>query len=377
MKIPFYKHQLGASEIGAFSSAVKAEILTTGNQVFDFEAEFASFLNTRYCVAVQSCTAGLQLCLEAYEFEADSEVITTPLTYIATALSILQARLKPVFCDVDPNTGNIDIRKIKNYITSRTVAIMPVHLYGQMVDMVALSQLAKENNLVCIEDAAHCIEGTRENYGPASLSDAACFSFYATKNVTCGEGGCIATNSLEMANKLRSLRSHGVSKMAFDRHKEGYSHWDLKTLGWKYNLDNLHASILRPQLPLIKNKLKQRENAAHYYQKLLKDIQEVNLIAIDENVIHARHLFPIRVSSNYRDKLIKYLEKSNIGTVVNYRSLNNYSILMKKSGYDAESFKNASEIGDEVLSLPMYPQIRNEEIDFIVNAISNFFKEVN
>ena len=159
MKIPFYKHQLGKSEINAFSSAIKSEILSTGNEVFQFEDEFSKFLGTNHSIAVQSCTAGLQLCLEAYEFKPNSEVITTPLTYIATALSILQAKLKPVFCDVDPNTGNIDITKIENYITPRTVAIMPVHLYGQMVDMIYLNKIAKDNNLICIEDSAHCVEG--------------------------------------------------------------------------------------------------------------------------------------------------------------------------------------------------------------------------
>ena len=374
MKVPFYKHQLGTSEINAFSSAVKSEILTTGNEVFQFEDEFSQFLETNHSIAVQSCTAGLQLCLEAYEFKPDSEVITTPLTYIATALSILQAKLKPVFCDVDPGTGNIDIKKIENYITSKTVAIMPVHLYGQMVDMVALNKIAKDNNLVCIEDSAHCVEGRRENYGPGSISNAACFSFYATKNITCGEGGCITTNSAELANKLRMLRSHGVSKIAFDRHKDGYSHWELKTLGWKYNLDNLHASILRPQLPLIKEKLQYRESAAVYYEELLKDINGVKLIANEKNIVHARHLFPIRVPSNHRDKLIKYLQEFNIGIVVNYRSLNNYNLLLNESIYDSDSFTNATIIGDEVLSLPMYPQITKEEIEFVVSKISNYFK---
>ena len=374
MKVPFYKHQLGASEINAFSSAIKSEILTTGNEVFQFEDEFSRFLGTNHCIAVQSCTAGLQLCLEAYEFKPNSEVITTPLTYIATALSILQAKLKPVFCDVDPETGNIDITKIENYITPKTVAIMPVHLYGQMVDMVTLTKIAKENNLVCIEDAAHCVEGKKENYGPGSLSEAACFSFYATKNITCGEGGCITTNSTELANKLRMLRSHGVSKIAFDRHKDGYSHWELKTLGWKYNLDNLHASILRPQLPLIKEKLQSRENAAIYYEELLKEINEVNLFVNEKNIVHARHLFPIRVPCNHRDNLIKYLQKFNIGIVVNYRSLNKYNLLLNESLYDEKSFINASKIGDEVLSLPMYPQISKEEIEFVVSKISNYFK---
>lgn len=373
MKVPFYKHQLGELEIEAFTSAINSEILTTGDKVFDFESKFSKLLKVKHCIALQSCTAGLHLSLEAYEFEEGSEVITTPLTYVATALAIIQARLKPVFCDVEESTGNIDLEKIEKYITQKTVAIMPVHLYGQMVNIQKLKQISSKYNLICIEDAAHCVEGQRDGYGPAMESDAACFSFYATKNLTCGEGGCVATNSDDLAKKLKLLRSHGVSKIAFDRYKEGYSHWDLTKLGWKYNLDNLHASILLPQLPLIEKKLKNRETFAKIYEAELKSIEEIKIPKVDKDIKHARHLFPIRVPRKKRDDLIKFLKNKNIGTVVNYRSLNKYQELMKKSLFDEYSFVNAEKFGDEVLSLPLYPQITDAEINYVIDNIKNFF----
>ena len=265
MFVSFYKHQIGEQELISVRNVFQSEILTTGAEVALFEQKFAEYLNVKHVIGLQSCTAALHLGLEAFSFPEGSEVITTPLTYVATALSILQARLTPVFCDVDINTGNIDIDKIESLITNKTVAVMPVHLYGQMLDVERLKNLCSSYNLKCIEDSAHCIEGNWNSFQPASFSDAACFSFYATKNLTCGEGGCLATNSDYVAKKVRLLRSHGVTKIAYDRFQEGYSHWDLELNGWKYNLDNISASILLPQLTRIEDKLSLREILCQRY----------------------------------------------------------------------------------------------------------------
>lgn len=374
MKVPFYKHQLGKEEVSSFEKAISSDILTTGSEVSLFEDEFSDFLNIKHSVALQSCTAALHLALEAFEFPRGSEVITTPLTFVATSLAILQAGLKPVFCDIDPLTGNIDLNQIKFFINSKTVAVLPVHLYGQMVDMHELSNICKLYNLKCIEDAAHCVEGKRNSIQPGELSDGACFSFYATKNITCGEGGCFSTNSTSLATKVRLLRSHGVNKIAFDRYREGYTHWDLQMNGWKYNLDNLHASILRPQIPLINKKLIKREYAARYYEISLSKIPEVKVLHRHKNVIHARHLFPIKVDPEKRDDLILYLQGNNIGVVVNYRCLSNYQTLLDESIYNSSSFVNSLSFGDSVLSLPLYPQIQKDQLIYTVECIKSFFK---
>ena len=209
---------------------------------------------------------------------------------------------------------------------------------------------------------------------PAELSSGACFSFYATKNLTCGEGGCFVTNDDELAERVRLLRSHGVDKTAYDRYNEGYSHWKLRANGWKYNLDNLHASILLPQLPLITTKLATREKAALYYESALSAIPEVTLIKPLSNTIHARHLFPIVVPTKMRDSLISYLQSRSIGTVVNYRSLNNYQTIMTASNTSLSSFEQASLHGDSCLSLPFYPGISSQQQEYVVLAISKFFE---
>ena len=160
MKVSFYKHQVGENELDSIRKVFNTEILTTGAEVSLFEEKFAEYLEVKHVIALQSCTAALHLGLEAFEFPEGSEVITTPLTYVATALSILQARLIPVFCDVDTETGNIDLNRLGSLINDKTVAVMPVHLYGQMIDMEKLRLICRDNNIKCIEDSAHCVEGS-------------------------------------------------------------------------------------------------------------------------------------------------------------------------------------------------------------------------
>ena len=245
-------------------------------------------------------------------------------------------------------------------------------LYGQMMNIEHLESLCSSYNLKCIEDSAHLKEN--ENISTCCFLDGACFSFYATKNLTCGEGGCFATNSDFVAQKVRLLRSHGVTKNAFDRHKEGYSHWDLELNGWKYNLDNISASILLPQLSQIEDKLILRESLCQNYEDAFSPINGITTFKVNRQVKHARHLYPIRVPEKYRDLLLQHLKDKNIGSVVNYRSLDNYSKLLDKCKYNDQSFINAKAIGDSVLSLPLYPTLKKEEQEYVIDEITNFAK---
>ena len=173
------------------------------------------------------------------------------MTFIASANAILHTGATPVFVDVEPDTGNINANFIESAITSKTKAIIPVHLYGHMCDMKSIRRIAEKHHMVIIEDAAHSIESIRDGIRPGTLGDAACFSFYATKNITCGEGGAVATNDEEIAEKLRKLRLHGMSKGAADRYSKRYEHWDMEMLGWKYNMSNIQAALLLYQLENI------------------------------------------------------------------------------------------------------------------------------
>ncbi|MDP1771329.1 MAG: DegT/DnrJ/EryC1/StrS family aminotransferase [Methylobacter sp.] len=368
-KIPFFQHDLGKLELDAIAEVIAGPILTTGDTVARFESEFASYLGCKHALGVTSCTGAMHMALLALGVGSGDEVITTPMTFIATATAIMEAGAKPVFVDVELDTGNIDASKIEAAITERTRAILPVHLYGHMCDMKAIKTIADRNRLYIVEDCAHCVEGERDGVKPGQLSDAACFSFYATKNLTCGEGGALVTNRDDLIEKLRLLRLHGMTKMAVDRHREGYKHWDMVLLGWKYNMDNIQAAMLLPQMKRINDNSTRRQILAKYYEEQLSELQNVKLFAVRENTQHARHLFPILVDAGIRDRVVESLNNMGIETVVNYRAIHLLSYFVNEYGYTENSFPIAEKIGCSVLSLPFYPAMPMEYAHQVVNAI--------
>lgn len=372
--IPFFRHDLGQQELDSIAAVFHGNILTTGDFVDEFEKRFAEFLRSRYAIGVTSCTAALQLALHALDIGPGDEVITTPLSFIATATAIIQAGATPIFVDVEPDTGNINANAIESAITSRTRAILPVHLYGQMCDMRAIKNISDRFNLRIIEDAAHCIEGIRDGVRPGELSDAACFSFYATKNLTCGEGGALVTNDKDMADRLRLLRMHGMTKTAADREREGYQHWDMVIMGWKYNMDNIQAAMLVPQFNRIMDNLERRHTIANNYESLLRDADGIRMFSSRKNVTHARHLFPVMISRANRDSVIQALKLQGIGTTVNYRPIHLTSYFKKCYGFNQGSFPEAERIGTQVISLPFYPQIPMTHIRSVADALIQLSK---
>ena len=264
-QIQFFKHNINDQDIENLGTVLRSVFLTTGETVRTFEADFSTYVSAPEAIGITSCTGALHLCLIAWDIGPGDEVITTPMSFCATANSIIEAGATPVFVDVEKDTGNIDADLIESAITEKTKAIMPVHLYGQMCDMRRIHEIAVKHGLVVIEDAAHCIEGMRDHIKPGQLGHSACFSFYATKNITCGEGGAITTNDKEKAELLRMLRHHGIDKSSSDRYTKRYQHWDMTVLGWKYNMDNIQA-LLCGQLKRI-DQLWDRRNYSGSYMK--------------------------------------------------------------------------------------------------------------
>lgn len=368
--IPFYQHDLGKPELDAMAEVLAGPILTTGDTVARFESEFAAYFGRKHALGVTSCTGAMHMSLLALGVGPGDEVITTPMTFIATSTAIIEAGAKPVFVDVESDTGNIDASKIEAAITERTRAILPVHLYGQMCDMKAIRKIADQHKLHVVEDCAHCVEGERGGIKPGQLSDAACFSFYATKNLTCGEGGALVTDRDDLIEKLRLLRLHGMTKMAADRQREGYKHWDMVLLGWKYNMDNIQAAMLLPQMKRIGEKSAMRQKLACLYEELLGKIRGVELLAVRENTVHARHLFTVLVETSVRDNLIAELNKVGINVMVNYRAIHLLSYFANEYGYKEGDFPVAERIGTEIISLPFYPTMPEESIVLVVEQIA-------
>ena len=370
-RVPFFRHDLGQPELDMVARVLAQPILTTGAFVEEFEAALADYLGVKHVLAVTSCTGAMHMSLLALGIGPGDEVITTPMTFIATATAILEAGATPVFVDVEPETGNIEAARVEAAITPRTRAILPVHLYGLMVDMPALKRIADRHGLAIVEDAAHCIEGRRDGARPGSHAATACFSFYATKNLTCGEGGALATNDTALYEKLKLLRLHGMTKNAYDRYREGYRHWDMSLLGWKYNMSNIEAAILLPQLQRLAPKLEERQMLAARYVERLTDIPglRVPAQAAGQDSVHAHHVFPVWVESD-RDTVVTALQQAGVEVVVNYRPVHLTRFFRGTFGHAEGDFPIAEGLGDQCISLPYYPGMLLPDVDLVASRMS-------
>jgi dTDP-4-amino-4,6-dideoxygalactose transaminase len=374
VKIEFFKHNIEQDDIKRATDVLNSIFLTTGQVVLEFENSFASYLKAQHAVGVTSCTAALHLSLLAYGIGKGDEVITTPMSFCATSNSILHSGATPVFVDVEKETGNINAELVEAVITKRTKAIMPVHLYGQMCDMKKIRAIADKYNLVIIEDAAHAIEAERDGIKVGELGDTACFSFYATKNITSGEGGAIATNNSEKADLLRMVRLHGIDKSAIDRYTMQYKHWDMPVLGWKYNMDNIHAALLIGQLKKIYELWQKRDEMWRTYEDALDGIKDLRLLKTIKNSKHARHLFTILVDPEKRDETLHMLQERGIGVAVNYRPIHLLKYYRETFGYKEGDFPVAEDIGKRTISLPLYPRLDNAEVSYVIESLKKALK---
>ena len=373
MKVEFFKHCIDKADIENVTHILNSIFLTNSHVTEQFEQEFSLYLDVPYCVGVNSGTAALHLALLALGIGEGDEVITTPMSFVATTNAILYTGAVPVFVDVERNSGNLDADKIEEKLTKRTKAILPVHLYGNMVDMIKIREIADKNALKIVEDSAHCIEGQRDNIRPGQLSDAACFSFYATKNITSGEGGAIVCHDLTLKNKLMTLRHHGISKDANRLYQEGFQHRDMTLLGYKSNMSDIQAGLLIGQLKRIKDNQNKRKIIADYYFKKF-DKTQIGVVSPSIGTQPARHLFPIFVPN--RDRIINKLNnKHGIGVAIHYTPIHLNSYYMNSLGFQKGDFPIAEEIGQKEISIPIYPRLTEEEYRYVSSKVIETVEE--
>lgn len=371
MKVEFYRHNLDDDDIARVVEVLRGVMLTTGKDVKAFEEKLAAYLGVNRALGVTSCTAALHIALLALGVGPGDEVITTPMTFIATSNSALYTGATPVFVDVEPDTALIDPARIEAAITPKTKAIIPVHLYGQMCDMKAIRAIADKHKLAVVEDCAHAVESVRDGARPGQLGDAACFSFYATKNITSGEGGAVVANSAALADKLTLLRLHGMSSNAADRYNSLYRHWDMETLGWKYNMTNIQAAMLIGQMDRIESLLARREAIARRYEEAFAGMEGVSFPIVRKGGTSARHLFTIWVDPSRRDTVLKGLQEREVGVAVNYRAVHLLEYYRKRFGFSGGEFPVAERIGASTLTIPLYPKLRDEEVEYVIQAVGS------
>lgn len=364
--IPIAKPILGEDELNAVKKVFESGILTHGPEVEAFEKEFAEYIGVEYAIAVANGTAALDLVLKAIGIREGDEVITTPFSFIATANAILYQGAKPVFADIDPKTYNLDPDNVLEKITSKTKAIIVVHLYGQPADMNAFREIASDHKLYLIEDAAqaHGAEFLGRKVG--SFGDAAIFSFYPTKNMTTGEGGMITTNDKRIADKVKLLRNHGQS--------EKYLHVEL---GWNLRMTSIAAAIGRVQLRKLDKFNEIRRRNAELLTMELSKITGITPPYVDPRVKHVFHQYVIRVEDDFpftRNRLSMYLREQGIGTAIHYPRPIFQQPLYRSLGYPQDICPNAIDASKHVLSLPVHPLVSHDDIRYIVEKIRELFE---
>ena len=369
MKVDYHQHALGEAASQAFQQAIKSPILTSGEEVQQFEAEFASYLKISHAVAVSSGTAALHLALLACGVGPGDEVITTPITFVATASAIVCTGAHPRFVDVDPFTGNLDISCVEKAIGPKTKAIIPVHLYGVMCDMEKLRELATFHRLLLIEDAAHCLEGQRNGIRPGLLGDMACFSFHPLKSITCGEGGAIVTKKLHIAQKLKKLRFLGIDRSLAQRNDIREFEWDVETIGWKYTLDNIRAAVLRTQFDLIEQHWRHRSEISQHYDTSFSNEPCIQTPCIPDDCRSAHHIYSIRVNPAHRNAIISDLRKRGVGVGIHYNPVHLLTCFKRKAERNPDRLPVAELFGESVISLPAHPFMTQDMIEYVVKTV--------
>lgn len=365
-EIQFLNPYITGSDIKEAVKAIKSGWLTYSDVSKKFEEDFSEYLGVKEAVLNSSGTGALHVSLLAAGIGPGDEVITTPLSYVATSNVILYVGAKPVFVDVEPDTGLIDVSKIKKAITKKTKAIIPVHMYGQMADMRKLKKLADKHNLSIIEDACHAIEAERDGIRPGQASFSACFSFHVAKNITSGEGGAVATNS-GLGEKTRLLGEGGVERIG-DRKTGAYTRY-MTMLGYKYSLTSFQAALLMGQLKRIDKQWKTRRRLWRGYAKKLKSVKGVFFPKEIQNSKHAYHMFVIWVDQGKRDRLRKKLDEAGVQTSIHFNPIHLEPYYKKTFGFRAGDFPVAEKLGFSTITLPLYPSLKKKEQDYIIKKI--------
>jgi perosamine synthetase len=370
MQIPFHKTHTTEEEIDAAKKAIESGWLTMGPKTVEFEDKFKEYVGSKEAVSMNSATAALHLALKAIGLKRFDEVIVPTNTFVATAEVVTYFDAIPVLCDIEEDTHNLDITKIEALITSRTKAIIPVHFAGQPCDMDEIYTIAKKNNLKIIEDAAHAIPSTYkgEMIGNLQGSDITCFSFYATKTLSTGEGGMATTNNSTYSKNMKINRLHGISRDAWDRYTtKGAWYYEIVDNGNKYNTTDINSAIGMVQLKkqnLLKEK---RKNIAKQYNEAFQGNKNIALPFIKDDRETSWHLYVIKIQN--RDTVIEQLKEKGVGCSVHFIPIHKHPYYKEKYNYKNEDYPVSNRVFEESLSLPIYPDMSQDEIEYVIKNI--------
>jgi dTDP-4-amino-4,6-dideoxygalactose transaminase len=389
--LPFYAPDIGDEEITGVAEALRSGWLTTGPRVQRFEEEFAALVGAPAAAAVNSCTAAMHVALATLGIGPDDAVVTSPMTFASSAHVIEHLGARPLFADVEPDTLNLDPEAVRQVVkeaeaegSRRVRAIMPVHLYGHPCDLDALADIADEYGLALVEDAAHALpaawQGRMIGSPPPGVDVPvlACFSFYATKNLTTGEGGML-TGHPDLIEEARTWTLHGMTRDAWRRYaSDGSAHYDVVHAGFKYNMPDLQAAIGLAQLRRLPEFQARRRHIVARYDEAFAYLPEIDTPAVRPGVEHAWHLYVIRLVldrlSIDRDHFLEELRRRNIGSSVHFIPVHLYSYYRTKYGFEPDDFPVAAREYLRIVSLPLYPAMTDRDVDDVAQAVADIVR---
>ncbi len=379
--IPYGKQYIDQDDIKAVEEVLKADFITQGPKVPEFEKKLAEYCDAKYAVVFNSGTSALHAAYFAVGLKEDDEFITTPITFVATANAGLFLRAKPIFIDVEANTGNIDASKIEGKISSQTKLIVPVHYAGHPCDMEKIKEIADRYGLSIVEDACHALGAKYKGskIGSCKYSDATVFSFHPVKHITTGEGGAVLTNRDDIYEKLLMFRNHGVTKEEekFVKMKEGDWYYEMQFLGFNYRMTDIQAALGISQLKKLDKFVERRRKIVEIYNKAF-DCNPYFDIPVEKNyAYHSYHLYPIRLKNNYKDKkkeIFQLLRRKELGVQVHYIPVYMHPYY-QQLGYREGESPVAEEFYKREISLPLYPAMTEENVNFVIETVFNMFKE--
>ena len=374
MKIPFHRPFINNDDIDSVCESIRSGWITMGSKTFEFEKLFRNYLHSKYAVSVNSATAALHLALNAIGVEKNDEVIIPTSTFVATAETIVYSGGIPVLCDIESYNHNINVELIEEKITSRTKAIVPVHFGGHPCQMDEISIIAKKNKLKIIEDAAHALPSKYKNKQIGTIGDVTCFSFYATKTMTTGEGGMLVTDDKELADKAALQRLHGINKDSWARSKvEKDWYYEVVELGYKYNTTDFQSALGISQLKKLESMREKRKRIAEIYINAFSD--KIDFISELDYNKSSWHLFVIKVLN--RDELYKKLKAKGIDTAVHFIPIHKHPYYRERFSYSDKDYPIANTVYEQCLSLPIYPGLNNDEINYIIQYVLQYAESVN
>ena len=378
--VPFHLPAIEDEEISAVVETLRSGWLTTGQKVRQFEEHFAAQVGAEYAVATNSCTAALHVALEALGVQEGDEIIVPTMTFAATAEVVAYFKATPVLVDCDPITLNLDVAALSAKITRRTKAVIPVHFAGQPCDMQGILEAAASHGLAVVEDAAHAFPSSYRGKPVGALGDITCFSFYATKTLTTGEGGMATTNNQARAERMRRMTLHGITRDAWMRYSDAGSwYYEIGAPGYKYNLTDIAAAIGIEQLAKSGRFLEARRKIAAVYNSGFADLPELRLPLESPGSGHSWHLYVIQLDLHSlrisRNGFIEALKKSGVGASVHFIPLHLHPYYRSRFGFTPADFPVASEAFERIVSLPIYPRMTDADIRHVIESVRTIVAE--